>query len=117
MQNAVPKGEGGMLAVLGSKVETIEDLLNENKNNFIAQIANDNSEGQIVLSGRNTDIEKLMNVLKSENIKNIKLPVSAPFHCQLMNNATEIMRNEIQKLNFTDSKNKLISNESKRNFK
>ena len=110
MQNAVPKGEGGMLAVLGSKVEIIEDLLNENKNNFIAQIANDNSEGQIVLSGRNSDIEKLIHVLKSKNIKNIKLPVSAPFHCQLMNNATEIMRNEIQKLNFQESKNKLISN-------
>ena len=110
MQNAVPKGEGGMLAVLGSKVEIIEDLLSENKNNFIAQIANDNSEGQIVLSGRNSDIEKLIHVLKSKNVKNIKLPVSAPFHCKLMNNATEIMRNEIQKLNFQDSKNKLISN-------
>ena len=110
MQNAVPKGEGGMLAVLGSKVEIIEDLLSENKNNFIAQIANDNSEGQIVLSGRNSDIEKLIHVLKSKNIKNVKLPVSAPFHCQLMNKATEIMRNEIQKLNFQDSKIKLISN-------
>jgi len=110
MQNAVPKGEGGMLAILGSKVEIIEDLLNENKNNFIVQIANDNSEGQIVLSGRNSDIEKLIHVLKSKNVKNIKLPVSAPFHCQLMNNATEIMKKEIQKLNFQDSKNKLISN-------
>ena len=110
MQNAVPKGEGNMLAVLGSKIEIIENLLNENKNNFITQIANDNSEGQIVLSGRSTDIEKLIKVLKLNNIKYIKLPVSAPFHCQLMNNATEIMRNEIHKLNFTDSKNKLISN-------
>ena len=110
MQNAVPKGEGGMLAVLGSKVEIIEELLNENKNNFIAQIANDNSEGQIVLSGKNSDLEKLIQLLKSKNIKNIKLPVSAPFHCKLMNNATEIMRNEIQKLNFQESKNKLISN-------
>ena len=110
MQNAVPKGEGGMLAVLGSKVEMIEDLLDENRNNFIVQIANDNSEGQIVLSGRNNDIEKLIHVLKSKNIKNIKLPVSAPFHCQLMNNATKIMRYEIQKLDFQDSKNKLISN-------
>ena len=110
MQNAVPKGEGGMLAVLGSKVEIIEDLLNENINDFKVQIANDNSEGQIVLSGRNSDIEKLIKVLKSKNLKNIKLPVSAPFHCQLMNKATEIMRNEIQKLNFLESKNKLISN-------
>ena len=110
MQNAVPNGEGGMLAVLGSKVEIIENLLNENKNDFIIQIANDNSEGQIVLSGRNTDIEKLIKVLRLKNIKNIKLPVSAPFHCWLMNSATEIMRNEIQKLNFTNSKSKLISN-------
>ena len=110
MQNAVPKGEGGMLAVLGSKVEIIEDLLNENKNNFIAQIANDNSEGQIVLSGRNSDLEKLIHVLKSKKVKNIKLPVSAPFHCHLMKNATETMRHEIQKLNFQESKNKLISN-------
>ena len=110
MQNAVPKGEGDMLAVLGSKVEIIEDLLRENKNNFIVQIANDNSEGQIVLSGRTRDIEKLIQVLKSKNVKNIKLPVSAPFHCQLMKNATEIMRNEIQKLDFQESKNKLISN-------
>jgi len=110
MQNAVPKGEGGMLAVLGSKVEVIEDLLNENKNDFIAEIANDNSEGQIVLSGRNNDIEKLIQVLKLKNVKNIKLPVSAPFHCQLMSNATKIMRNEIKKLNFQESQNKLISN-------
>ena len=110
MQNAVPKGEGGMLAVLGSKVEIIEDLLNEHKNNFIVEIANDNSEGQIVLSGRNSDIEKLIHLLKSKNVKNIKLPVSAPFHCKLMNNATKIMRNEIQKLNFKESNNKLISN-------
>ena len=110
MQNAVPKGEGGMLAILGTKVKIIEDLLNENKNDFVAQIANDNCDGQIVLSGKNSDIEKLIKVLKSKNIKNIKLPVSAPFHCQLMKNATEVMRNQIQKLDFQDSKIKLISN-------
>ena len=52
MQNAVPKGEGGMLAVLGSTVEIIEKILYENKKNFFVEIANDNSEGQIVLSGK-----------------------------------------------------------------
>ena len=117
MQNAVPKGEGGMLAILGSKIEIIEDLLNQNKNNFTVQIANDNSDGQIVLSGRNSDIEKLIKILKSKNIKNIKLPVSAPFHCELMNNATKIMRNEIEKLNFQDSKNKLVSNVTAKEIK
>jgi [acyl-carrier-protein] S-malonyltransferase len=53
MQNAVPKGEGGMLAVLGSTVENYRKNFKRNKNNFIVQIANDNSEGQIVLSGKN----------------------------------------------------------------
>jgi len=117
MQNAVPKGEGCMLAVLGSKVEIIENLLNENQNNFTAQIANDNSEGQIVLSGRNSDIERLIKVLKTKNVKNIKLPVSAPFHCQLMSKATEIMKNEIEKLSFHNSKNKLISNVTAKEIK
>ena len=110
MQTAVPKGEGGMLAVLGSTVEIIEDILKENQNNFLAQIANDNSQGQIVLSGKNNNLVKLIDVLKSKNIKNIKLPVSAPFHCQLMNKATDVMKKEIEKANFQDSKNILISN-------
>ena len=110
MQNAVPKGEGGMLAVLGSTIAKIEKILNENKEKFKTEIANDNSEGQLVLSGKNNAIDKLIEVLKSNNIKNIKLPVSAPFHCQLMNKATEIMKNEIEKVNFGDSKNILISN-------
>ncbi|MEL0104184.1 MAG: ACP S-malonyltransferase, partial [Gammaproteobacteria bacterium] len=110
MQNAVPKGQGGMVAVLGSTVEAIEKILLENENNFKAQIANDNSEGQIVLSGKTDDLEKLMKVLKDNNVKNIKLPVSAPFHCSLMNNATKIMTEELNKLNFGNSENKLISN-------
>jgi len=110
MQNAVPKGEGGMLAVLGSTIDKIEKILNENKEKFKTEIANDNSEGQLVLSGKNNEIDKLIEVLKLNNIKSIKLPVSAPFHCQLMNKATEIMKNEIEKVNFGDSKNILISN-------
>ena len=110
MQNAVPNGEGGMLAVLGSTIEILEEIITENKNNFIVQIANDNSEGQIVLSGKNTELLKLGEILKSKNIKNIKLPVSAPFHCNLMNKATEVMKKEIENTNFQDSKNILISN-------
>jgi len=110
MQNAVPKGEGGMVAVLGSNVEVIEKILKENQNNFSSEIANDNSEGQIVLSGNNSDLAKLIEVLKSQNIKNIKLPVSAPFHCKLMNKATEIMKKKIEESNFLDGNNILISN-------
>ena len=110
MQNAVPKGEGGMLAVLGSTVEKIEKILNENKEKFIVEIANDNSDGQIVLSGKINDLSKMIEFLKLNNIKNIKLPVSAPFHCKLMDNATKIMKREIRKLEFQESKNTLISN-------
>ena len=110
MQNAVPKGEGGMVAVLGSTVEVIEKIIKDNEKEFHIQIANDNSEGQLVLSGKINDIEKLMEILKSNSIKNIKLPVSAPFHCSLMNKATNVMNSEIMKLNFQQSSIKLISN-------
>ena len=110
MQNAVPKGEGGMVAVLGSTVEVIEKIIKDNEKEFHIQIANDNSEGQLVLSGKINDIEKLIEILKSNSIKNIKLPVSAPFHCSLMNKATNIMNSEIMKLNFQQSSIKLISN-------
>jgi [acyl-carrier-protein] S-malonyltransferase len=110
MQNSVPKGEGGMVAVLGSTVDVIEKILKDNEQNLTAQIANDNSEGQIVLSGKTDDLDKLILILKENSIKNIKLPVSAPFHCNLMNKATNIMNDELNKLNFNEGENKLISN-------
>ena len=110
MQNSVPEGQGGMIAVLGSKIEKIEKILTANKEIFKVQIANDNSDGQIVLSGKIEDLEKLILILKENSIKNIKLPVSAPFHCDLMSNATMIMTNELNKLNFKNGQNKLISN-------
>jgi len=110
MQNAVPKGKGGMIAILGSTVEKIEKILKDNESNTTSQIANDNSVGQIVLSGKNDDLVKITAILKLEKIKNIKLPVSAPFHCKLMNKATEIMKKEIEKIDFKEGKTKLISN-------
>ena len=110
MQNSVPKGQGGMVAVLGSTVEIVEKILQDNEKNFKAQIANDNSEGQIVISGKTEDLDKLITILKENSIKNIKLPVSAPFHCSLMSKATSIMNEELNKLNFTQGENKLISN-------
>ena len=110
MQSAVPKGVGGMVAILGSEIETIENFISENKAKYECYIANDNSVGQIVLSGSIKDLEKMMIDLKSANIKNIKLPVSAPFHCKLMNKATIVMNEEIGKLNIKEPKNILISN-------
>ena len=110
MQNSLPKGEGGMIAVLGTTVENIENILKENQNDLFIEIANDNSEGQIVLSGKIQDLEKLGSILKQKKIKNIRLPVSAPFHCSLMNKASEIMEQELSKLKFKKGINSLISN-------
>ena len=110
MQEAVPKGEGGMIAVLGSELEILEDIIYKKKNDFKCFIANDNSNGQIVLSGTISNIERLSIYLNSINIKNVKLSVSAPFHCELMKTATELMRNELAKIVFKDYKTALISN-------
>ncbi len=110
MQTAVPKGVGGMVAVLGAEIKEINNLLKKNKNNYECYIANDNSNGQIVLSGLNLDIDKLIETLNEKKIKNIRLPVSAPFHCKLMNKATSIMRDKINNVNFEKPKNVIISN-------
>ncbi len=110
MQNAVPEGMGGMIAILGTTIKKIEDLILENKKDFKVQIANDNSEGQIVVSGKLADLESFVKILKLQGIRSIKLPVSAPFHCELMGNATNIMKHEINKLEFNEGYNVLMSN-------
>ena len=110
MQTAVPKGQGGMLAVLGSDVEKINEIIETNKDKFICYVANDNSVGQIVVSGNNQDLDNFSSELKNNNIKNIKLPVSAPFHCKLMDSATKIMNEEISKIEFNSPNVEIISN-------
>ena len=110
MQNAVPKNEGGMVAVLGEDIEKIREIIDINQDNFKCYIGNDNSNGQSVISGRMSDLDKLIAELKSLNIKNIKLPVSAPFHCILMSPATEIMRKEISNIDFSIPTNNIVSN-------
>ena len=110
MQSAVPKGEGGMIAVLGAEIKNMADLLKENEKKYECFIANDNSNGQIVVSGKNKDLDLLVEDLKQRAIKNIKLPVSAPFHCKLMSSATEIMRKEISNTKFNNPNNLIISN-------
>ena len=110
MQEAVPKGEGGMVAVLGSTLGVVKKIIDENKNNYECYIANDNSNAQLVVSGKLESLDKLIIDLNKQNIKSIKLPVSAPFHCKLMNNATKVMQSEIKKYDFKNPKNTLISN-------
>tara|TARA_B100000965_G_scaffold229551_1_gene192194 strand:- start:1081 stop:2013 length:933 start_codon:yes stop_codon:yes gene_type:complete len=110
MQSAVPKGQGGMLAVLGSDIDKINEILNFNKDKFKCYIANDNSNGQVVVSGNIYDLNKFSDILKVNKIKNITLPVSAPFHCELMRNATDKMREEIIKTEFKKPDIDIISN-------
>ena len=110
MQNATPKGMGGMIAVLGVEINQIKELLEKNHNEYKCYIANDNSNGQIVLSGLNSDINKFAENLKDKKIKNIKLPVSAPFHCKLMQKATSEMSDKIINTDFKKPKNAIISN-------
>ncbi len=110
MQNAVPKNEGGMVAVLGEEIKKIEEIIKDNKSNFSCFLANDNSIGQVVISGKIKDIDKFIIELKKNNIKNVKLPVSAPFHCILMGPATNIMSKELIKTKFSVPKNLIVSN-------
>ena len=110
MQNAVSYGKGGMLAVLGIELVELEKILEKNKNKYECFIANDNSNGQIVVSGTKQNIDFFSNDLNNIKIKNIKLSVSAPFHCKLMSKATDEMRNEIKSLELLEYSNKVISN-------
>ena len=110
MQSAVPKGQGGMLAILGEKIENINEIISLNKDKFQCFVANDNSVGQVVVSGNTKDLDIFSEILKLKNIRNVKLSVSAPFHCALMSSATEIMKNEIINTQFKIPKNEIISN-------
>ena len=110
MQNAVPKNQGGMVAILGEEINKIEEIIKDNKIDFNCFLANDNSNGQVVISGKIEDLNKLMNLLKKLNIKNVKLPVSAPFHCVLMSPATQIMKKEIADIKFSAPNNEIVSN-------
>ena len=117
MQSAVPKGQGGMLAVLGADIEKVNEIINANKDKFKCFIANDNSVGQIVVSGKTMDINNFSEELKNNNIKNIKLSVSAPFHCKLMRSATEVMEKEIKNTEFNIPTNEIFSNVTAKNTK
>ena len=110
MQDAVPSGEGSMVAVLGIEINDINRILRENINTFLCYVANDNSNGQIVISGKTHDLDKLCKELKNKNIKFVKLSVSAPFHCPLMRKATEEMKQRILDTDFKKPVIEIFSN-------
>ena len=113
MQEAVPVGIGSMIAVLGIKADELISLLKlvvNEKNEEVCEIANDNADGQIIISGHKESIIFLQNILKEKKIKSIPLKVSAPFHCSLMKPAAQIMEEKINNININKPLNKIINN-------
>ena len=110
MQDAVPSGQGAMMAILGMTIHEVEDEINLLPNGEICEIANDNTNGQVVVSGKKKAIEILNENLKKKRKKGILLPVSAPFHCSLMKKAAENMKDKIENTNFLKPKPNIISN-------
>jgi len=111
MQDAVPVGQGAMLAVLGANIEEVNNLIKKSTiNNEVCEIANDNADAQIIVSGNIKSIESLKNNLKENKMKSILLPVSAPFHCSLMRSASEKMKNKINNIEFKQPNIEIITN-------
>ncbi len=111
MQAAVPVGQGSMIAVLGIKNEEIIDMLKLNRSNKgICEVANDNANGQIIISGNKESVEAFQIILKEKKIKTIPLKVSAPFHCSLMKPAAKSMEKKIFDTNFNNPVFAIINN-------
>ena len=110
MQEAVPVGSGSMMAVLGIKIDDITQLLKTKKDKGICEVANDNANGQVIVSGDKEGIESFQILLKEKKIKTIPLKVSAPFHCSLMKPAANAMEEKINSTQFRDPSLKIISN-------
>ena len=110
MQEAVPVGKGKMIAVLGLKTKEIYDMIKSCSFKGVCEIANDNAEGQVIVSGDTETVDLFQKFLKESKIKSIPLKVSAPFHCSLMKSASEIMKEKIIKTNFKKPLNQIVSN-------
>ena len=111
MQDAVPVGQGYMIAVLGAKIGEVKSLIGDKKNSdSICEIANDNAEGQVIVSGEKKSVLQFQLLLKEKKIKTIPLKVSAPFHCSLMKPAAKIMKDKIKKTNFKIPMYKILNN-------
>lgn len=98
MQAAVPVGEGAMCALLGADLEKAQTLAEAAAEGEVCQVANDNDPGQVVLSGHKGAIERAVGMVKDFEIKRgVLLPVSAPFHCDLMQPAADAMAEALGK--------------------
>ena len=112
MQNAVPLNIGAMAALIGVDTNIVEEIRSKYvEKDEIIDIGNDNAPGQFVISGHNSIVDKVIANHKAFGIKRaIKLPVSAPFHCRLMEKARENMESYIQDLDLLSPKLILVNN-------
>ena len=111
MQEAVPEGKGTMAAILGLSRELVEEVIDESRDAGIIAAANYNCPGQIVLSGEISAIEKATQIAKDKGAKRaIILPVSAPFHCEMLKPAGENLKAALQEIEIKDMATKVISN-------
>ena len=99
MQKACPVGEGAMAALLGVGMEVAQKVAEEAAQGDVCQVANDNDPSQVVLSGSKSAIDRVPEIGKAHGVRRaVPLPVSAPFHCALMQPAAEVMAEELQKV-------------------
>ncbi len=92
MQKAVPVGDGGMCALIGAERDLAEEVAREAAQGQVCEVANDNGGGQVVLSGAKAAIDRAIEIAKAKGIKRaLPLPVSAPFHCSMMQPAADAM--------------------------
>ena len=111
MQEAVPVGQGSMIAVLGAKINEVINLIQTRDiKDGVCEIANDNAEGQVIISGDKVSVEKFQTTLKEKKIKSIPLKVSAPFHCSLMKPAADTMKEKINNIKFNNPTIEIVNN-------
>ena len=111
MQQAVPLNQGAMAAFIGADIETTKKIIKEVESIGICDIGNDNADGQVVISGNKLAVDKAIDLSKNFGVKKaIILPVSAPFHCQLMQPAQLIMEHALNELKFHSPTVSIICN-------
>ncbi|HXA16790.1 MAG TPA: ACP S-malonyltransferase [Thermoanaerobaculia bacterium] len=111
MQEAVPVGTGGMAALIGPTVEEARAICEEAAEGEILSVANINAPGQIVIAGTKNAIDRAITVAKAHGVRRaLPLPVSAPFHCQLMKPAEERLRPLLENAHVKDLWMSLVSN-------
>ena len=111
MQEATPVGSGGMAALIGPSVDDAKAICDEAAQGEVVSIANINAPGQIVIAGTKSAIDRAIDVAKKHGVRRaLPLPVSAPFHCALMEPAAERLRPILDEAKFKDLWVALVSN-------